>query len=423
VGYINNFVLMCVPPRIVIITHFIVCILDRRFRIEKVLSRASKSSINAARTLNETCYWRKLPVDDSSSSEDADVDNCCSESLRAVVEEFPAVPSYAYKVYADESGYVVSLNFGHLLAMAKELDVVVKYNHQIGDFVVAGSILCYLWDAKTAEKDEGAPRKLEDRVQEKLVKPVLARSGSEIFQDNDNAVERRLGEFAMGGIRVSKKRDATIDATLGIQQIVDMAVRALSPGVNDPVSAIQCMDALASLLVKLGSMDLDIPCAYDEEGNLRLFAPRRSFSYLASMLDGIRFYGQGDVSVCRRGMRLFGELAAIMTRRRPRLTVTTVGGSVGVTGVQEDRVTPALITQMEQWMVTGKKNFAEGSPELESLQNLYDHLTVMIATARRKRKGRTVEEHDAQDFEITHKDESCREVPTGSLSPPSKCTL
>lgn len=387
------------------------------FRIEKILSRASKSSLNAARTLNATTYWRRTTSDNESYQREG------GESLRLVADEFPTVPPYAYKVFADVSGYVTSLKFGLLLPMAKDLDVVVKYNHQIGEFVVAGSVLCYVWDGNTvkptSEGEDGTlPPKLltlEERVEEKLTSSILPSSESDLFEEDENEVERKLGEFAMRGIVLSKKRDAEVDATLGVQQITDIAVRALSPGVNDPHSAIQCMDALASLMVKLGTMDLDVPCAYDDEGNLRLFAPRRSFSYLASMLDPIRFYGQGDVSVCRRGMRMFGELAAIMTRRRRKRTASVGGEGGGSSGAdpsssEEDRIVPALMTQMEQWMVAGKKNFEEGSPERQSLQDLYDHLTEMIATSKRKRKGKTnCEERDLQDFEITHKDESCRE--------------
>ena len=144
--------------------------------------------------------------------------------------------------------------------------------------------------------------------------------------------EERMGYFASQGISISKKRSGDFDVSLGIQQLSDIAVRALSPGVNDPQTAIQCMDVLSSLLVTLAKLNLGIPNARDANDNVRLCAPRRSFSFLLAMLDSLRHYGASDLGVCRRGLCMFGDLRAILTRQG-----------------QMDRV-PAVFDQLEQWM-------------------------------------------------------------------------
>jgi hypothetical protein len=104
------------------------------------------------------------------------------------------------------------------------------------------------------------------------------------------------------------------------------------------------------------------------------------------MLDSIRRYGGSDLGVCRRGLRLFGDLGSILTR----------AGRI-------ERV-PVVLTQLEQWLVVCKANFARGSPELESLQELYevvlrgiedsDHVTVKHDEDVGK---------DTQDLDMTHR--------------------
>jgi uncharacterized membrane protein len=165
-------------------------------------------------------------------------------------------------------------------------------------------------------------------------------------------------------------------------------MRALSPGINDPTTAVQCMDVLSSLLATLALMDLGIPNVRDAAGNVRACAPRRSFSYLVSMLDSIRRYGGSDLSVCRRGLRLFGDLGAILTRAG-----------------REERI-PVVFTQLEQWLVVCKANFDAGTPELESLEELYSYVLKGIKDSDDVKVKRNEDVgKETQDFEITHNEE------------------
>jgi len=110
-------------------------------------------------------------------------------------------------------------------------------------------------------------------------------------------------------------------------------------------------------------MDLGDLQAQDRHGRVRACAPRRSFSFLLSLLDTIRRYGSSDPGVCRRALRLFGDLASILIRAK-RL----------------DRVVPTL-AQLQAWMAASQAHFAEGSAELTNLQELYDVLVVTISEA------------------------------------------
>lgn len=96
--------------------------------------------------------------------------------------------------------------------------------------------------------------------------------------------------------------------------------------------------------------------------------------------------GGNDVGVCRRGIRLFGDLAMILTRSRQRSHV------------------PVLMAQLEQWMVVSRDNFKATSPERKTLEDLYNHAMASITTCKDVRKGDS-EEKELQDLEVTHKEE------------------
>ncbi len=53
--------------------------------------------------------------------------------------------------------------------------------------------------------------------------------------------------------RIDRHRTVEQDAAFGIRQIVDMALRALSPGVNDTTTAVMCVDYLTAILARLAS--------------------------------------------------------------------------------------------------------------------------------------------------------------------------
>jgi uncharacterized membrane protein len=91
------------------------------------------------------------------------------------------------------------------------------------------------------------------------------------------------------------------DPKYPIRLLVDIAIRALSPAVNDPTTAVQAMDQIEDLLRRLGRRDLDAGYARDADGVLRLTFPMPTWEdYLALSFDEIRQYGTTSVQVMRR---------------------------------------------------------------------------------------------------------------------------
>jgi uncharacterized membrane protein len=77
----------------------------------------------------------------------------------------------------------------------------------------------------------------------------------------------------MRTVRLARARTFAQDPKYAIRLLVDIAIRALSPAVNDPTTAVQAMDQIEDLLQRLGRSELDAGRAYDARGKLRLIFP------------------------------------------------------------------------------------------------------------------------------------------------------
>ena len=113
---------------------------------------------------------------------------------------------------------------------------------------------------------------------------------------------RRLPEQAlMRAIRLATSRTFEQDPKYAIRLLVDIAIRALSPAINDPTTAVQALDQIEDLLRRLGRRHLDAGYARDASGTVRLIFPVPTWQdYLALSFDEIRQYGANSVQVVRR---------------------------------------------------------------------------------------------------------------------------
>ena len=178
------------------------------FRLESILDRAATSSIRASRML-ATAHGTTMDFSG----------------------ELPEVPRRAFKVLADESGYISMFRLDRLVSLAQSMDVCVRYRYQIGEYVNRGTVLCYIWDAKTMEHDEN-----EKTMEQRVLKYVELLDSMDKQNDEDDLkkgktreqrVEQKLGTFAARGVVITRQRTAEYDLSLGIQQLSDVAVRAL----------------------------------------------------------------------------------------------------------------------------------------------------------------------------------------------------
>jgi uncharacterized membrane protein len=105
----------------------------------------------------------------------------------------------------------------------------------------------------------------------------------------------------MRGLVLERQRTFEQDPKLPIRLLADIAIKALSPAINDPTTAVQTIDQIEDLLHRLGQCELDAGYIRDGLGRLRLVFPMPTWDdYLALAFDEIRQFGAASVQVMRR---------------------------------------------------------------------------------------------------------------------------
>ena len=105
----------------------------------------------------------------------------------------------------------------------------------------------------------------------------------------------------MRAVRIDGERTFEQDPKYPIRLLVDIAIKALSPAINDPTTAVQTIDQIEDLLRRLGGCELDTGRVSDVNGAVRLIVPMPTWEdYLALAFDEIRQYGVTSVQVMRR---------------------------------------------------------------------------------------------------------------------------
>ena len=162
-------------------------------------------------------------------------------------------------VHAASGGYVQGIAHDDLAAVAANLDAVVRVLCRPGDFVLTGEALALV---------HGAGR----------------------LPDEDAARIRRA--FALG-----PRRTPAQDVRYTAQRLTEIAVRALSPAINDPATAMGCVDWLGEAMAELARCTPE-PAGHHRDGRLRVLARPVGFAELAeSAFTPIRTYGAGDPAV------------------------------------------------------------------------------------------------------------------------------
>jgi uncharacterized membrane protein len=175
---------------------------------------------------------------------------------------------------AARAGAIQAIDGRGLLALARRQDCVLVLLHSVGDFVPAGASLVQVFGP--------APATVHRRV-------------------------RRM--FALG-----RERTIEQDPAFALRILVDIAIRALSPAVNDPTTAIQVLDYVEDLLLVIGRRELHGRGELrDGEGRLRVVIPVRQWEqYLDLGVTEIRQYGAGSVQVARRLRAVLEELRSLV---------------------------------------------------------------------------------------------------------------
>ena len=121
---------------------------------------------------------------------------------------------------------------------------------------------------------------------------------------------RSVDERALtNAIGMGEERTFEQDPKYALRLLVDIAIKALSPAINDPTTAVQALDQIEDILLRLGRRRLEISEFHDRDGQLRLVVPSPTWEdFLLLAFDEIRYCGAQSVQVMRRMRALFTDL-------------------------------------------------------------------------------------------------------------------
>ncbi|MGM1029194.1 MAG: DUF2254 domain-containing protein [Actinomycetota bacterium] len=188
-------------------------------------------------------------------------------------------------VEALEHGAIVEVDHPALVAWAEEHDLAVEVLLQVGEFVPEGSSALRVW------RTRGTPPLSEEEL-----RPL-----------------RRL-------VTVGRERALNQDPALGIRKLVDIAERALSPGINDPTTAVQVLDEVHRILRRLVQR-AELPALISRHGTVRLVhRPQRVAELIDLSLTEPLHYGEGSVQIPKRVAGMLDDLSPVsLAEHRPHV--------------------------------------------------------------------------------------------------------
>jgi len=176
-------------------------------------------------------------------------------------------------IAAGSGGYVQNIGGDILMQIAIEHDLVLRIDAPPGRFVTKG-----------------------DRV---------------VTAYPRNRVSDEIGEDLLGAVVIGRDRTPHQDLEFAIRRIVELAQRSLSPGINDPTTALYCIDRLGEVLCRLAGRDIPAPTRLDEQGQLRVVTEVVRLEDIACRaFAAIARYGIADADVV---IRLVATLAKLET--------------------------------------------------------------------------------------------------------------
>jgi uncharacterized membrane protein len=163
--------------------------------------------------------------------------------------------------YSGELSVVAAIDKSRLMRLAQEKGAIIRLKCAIGDTVFPRIIIARVYGARAF-------------VDEFAVHQALSLAPEHSFEG---------------------------DVRFPLRLLVDAAIMALSPAVNDPTTAVEAIDQIEDLLLRLGRQQLDTGFVSDESGNLRVVYPTPTWEdYLTLAFDEIRRYGGESLQIVRR---------------------------------------------------------------------------------------------------------------------------
>ena len=178
--------------------------------------------------------------------------------------------SRTHEITADQHGYLTLVNAGRLIEAARSADALIGQRVKLGDYVLPGQVLAEVW---ADEVDDGLEVSVRDA-------------------------------FDLG-----KQRTMVQDDAFPIRQFADIALKGLSPGINDPTTAENAVEAMSAVLIEFLRTERPAAVRADADGEPRLLTLRHGLDDLVRLgFDQVRVFAGSSPTVSTRLLELLGEI-------------------------------------------------------------------------------------------------------------------
>jgi len=199
--------------------------------------------------------------------------------------------SWDTPVMSAASGYIRFIDIGRLVSASRSWHVKVLVTRRVGHFVPEGTPLFMVY------------------------------KGDRLTPDHR---EELLSTVDIGPARTLQQ-----DIEFGVLQIVDIALKAISPAVNDPSTGVTCVDQLSRVLIRFASRKPPVSVMYDPPTVARVSVAWMDFEkLLTSAFEQIRLYSTGDVAVSLRMLRALSDIASSTPDQAYRRLLVEAGARI-----------------------------------------------------------------------------------------------
>ena len=168
---------------------------------------------------------------------------------------------YKFEIKSNKSGYLENIEFKEILITLKDIEAEVIFKIDIGDFVSINQVIATVYYNNVLE--------------------------------DENIMANLINSFS-----IEEERMAYNDYRFSLQKIIDITLRAISPGINDPNTAIHCINILGVLLGKLGEIEDRFTIVKEENSKSKIVFEDFYFSEdLYFTFYQIIHYGKEDISI------------------------------------------------------------------------------------------------------------------------------
>ena len=226
---------------------------------------------------------RQIRVETMLENVDGDARETAESNLdRRGQPRHPVPPPVAVRIRiaAERSGFLLEVDEGQVIRAAKNAEGFISIDRMPGSFIVAGTPVASAW------RHDGIP----------------------LSEEQTEAVRSAV----QGALRVGSERTGAQDVGYGLRQLVDVANKALSPGINDPTTAVHALGHISALLSELTQYQLGpvVRVDGDDSSTARASFARPDFSqHLDIAITQPRHYGSADPLVTVRLLEMLRDLA------------------------------------------------------------------------------------------------------------------